>query len=115
MVVANYQNTLDGQNENTIYMRRSYMYELIILFIIAAIVLTITVRNLSSDAVTNGGYVISCIILIIFIIVIVIYVGKLFGLNLNSQQSPINNANVGSGISSSSSNEGPIIRIHYTQ
>lgn len=91
------------------------MYEFIILFVIAAIVLTITMRNLSSDTVTNSGYVISCIILIIFVIAIVIYVGKLFGLNLNSYQSPINNTNVESGTSSSSSNEGPIIRIHYMQ
>ena len=101
---SNYASTLDGRNENTVYVRRSYMYEFIILFVISVIVLTITIRNLTSDTVTAGGYTICCIILILFVISLVMYVSNLF----SSQQfsnpiRPIGNA----------FNEGPVIRIRY--
>lgn len=102
--------TLDGRNENTVYVRRSYMYEFIILFIISIIVLTITIRNLTSDTVTTGGYTICCIILILFVISVVMYVSNLFGSQISSPIispiiSPISNP-IGSI-------EGPVIRIHY--
>jgi hypothetical protein len=62
-----------------IYVRRSYMYEFIILFMIAIIVLGITIRNLTSDTVTSGGYIISWIIIIMFVVAVVIYVANSFG------------------------------------
>ena len=73
------QNTLNGQNETMIYVRRSYMYEFIILFIIAIIVLGITIRNLTSDTVTTGGSIICWIIIIVFVIAVIIYVTQIFG------------------------------------
>ena len=104
---SNYVSTLDGRNENMVYVRRSYMYEFIILFVISVIVLTITIRNLTSDSVTAGGYTICCIILILFVISLVMYVNNLFGSQTFSSPNnlirPI----------SSGSNEGPVIRIHY--
>jgi cell division protein FtsW (lipid II flippase) len=103
---SNYASTLDGRNEHTVYVRRSYMYEFIILFVISVIVLTITIRNLTSDTVTTGGYVICCIILILFVISAVMYAGNLFGGPFNSPISPA--APVSSGL-----NEGPVIRIRY--
>ena len=96
-----YDATLDGQNETMIYVRRSYMYEFIILSIIAVIVLTITIRNLLSDSVTTGGYTICWIILILFIIAVIMYIGKLCGVY------PLYPSNNGS------SGGGPVIRIHY--
>ena len=124
---SNYATKLDGQNENTVYVTRSYMYEFIILFVISVIVLTITIRNLTSDAVTAGGYTICCIILILFVISAVMYIGNLFGSqpfssanSANSANSAIGSANsafgsansVGSAFGSGS-NEGPVIRIRY--
>ena len=118
---SNYATTLDGRNENTVYVRRSYLYEFIILFVISVIVLTITIRNLTSDAVTAGGYTICCIILILFVISVVMYVGNLFGSQpFSSANSAFGSANsafgsansVGSAFGSGS-NEGPVIRIRY--
>ena len=100
----NYDATLNAQNDNMVYVRRSYMYEFIILFIISIIVLSITIRNLSSDATTNGGYIICYIILIIFAIAVVIYFLQLC--NFYPQSGGYSN---GSG----SSTGGPVIRIHY--
>lgn len=97
-----YVSTLDARNENMVYIRRSYMYEFIILFVISVIVLTITIRNLTSDTVTAGGYIICCIILILFVISLVTYVINLF----NSQS--FNIRPISSGY-----NNGPVIRIHY--
>jgi|Laugresu1bdmlbdd_1035124.scaffolds.fasta_scaffold02279_6 hypothetical protein len=104
--------TLDGRNENTIYVRRSYMYEFIILCVISVIVLTITIRNLTSDTVTAGGYTICCIILIMFVVAVIMYIGNLFNLNRGDF------GGVGLGLSGSNgsgtgSYEGPVIRIHY--
>lgn len=104
-----YGSTLDGRNENMVYVRRSYMYEFIILFVISVIVLTITIRNLTSDTVTAGGYTICCIILILFVISLVMYVSNLF--SSQSFSNPINYINPIRPISGS--NEGPVIRIHY--
>ena len=50
-----YADTLNGQNEHTVYVKRSYMYELIMLMVIAFIVLVIIIRNLTSETVTDGG------------------------------------------------------------
>ena len=120
--------TLDGRNENMVYVRRSYMYEFIILFVISVIVLTITIRNLTSDTVTAGGYTICCIILILFVISVVMYVGNLFGSQPFSSAIGANSANSAIGANSANSansaigannaigsgfNEGPVIRIRY--
>jgi len=121
---SNYATKLDGQNENTVYLTRSYMYEFIILFVISVIVLTITIRNLTSDAVTAGGYTICCIILILFVISAVMYIGNLFGSqpfsSANSANSAFGSANSANSANSvfgsafgSGSNEGPVIRIRY--
>jgi len=104
--------TLDGRNENTIYVRRSYMYEFIILCVISVIVLTITIRNLTSDTVTAGGYTICCIILIMFVVAVIMYIGHLFNLN----RGDFWGAGIGPGLGLSTSTglyEGPVIRIHY--
>jgi hypothetical protein len=98
--------TLDGQSIHMTYMRRSYMYEFIMLFIISTIILSITLRNMASDTVTTGGYVICCIILVLFIIAVIVYVVKMFGWNNTlSVVDPVMREPTGSG--------GPIIRIHY--
>jgi glucan phosphoethanolaminetransferase (alkaline phosphatase superfamily) len=98
--------TLDGQNENMIYVRRSYMYEFIILIVVAIIVLSITIRNLTSDSVTAAGSIICWIILILFVIAVVFYVGNLFGGSYPQYSSPSYSRNdAGTG--------GPVIRIHY--
>jgi len=124
---SNYATKLDGQNENTVYLTRSYMYEFIILFVISVIVLTITIRNLTSDAVTAGGYTICCIILILFVISAVMYIGNLFGSQPFSSANSANSANSAFGSANSAnsansafgsafgsgSNEGPVIRIRY--
>jgi hypothetical protein len=108
----NYQSTLDGQNETMVYVRRSYMYEFIILFVIAVIVLSITIRNLTSDSVTTGGYVICCIILILFVVSVVMYVGKLFGAGSGSY--PMSSYSYSSsGSRNDTGTGGPVIRIHY--
>ena len=102
--------TLDGRNENTIYVRRSYMYEFIILCVISVIVLTITIRNLTSDTVTAGGYTICSVILIMFVVAVIMYIGNLFNLN----RGDFWGAGIGLGTSASTgSYEGPVIRIHY--
>lgn len=93
--------TLTAQNEFSILMRRSNMYEFIFLFIIALIVLIITVRNLASDTTTTAAYVISCIILLIFFIVIIMYIMRWIGAISYPSQTR------------HSSRAGPIIRIHY--
>jgi hypothetical protein len=110
---SNYATTLDGRNENTVYVTRSYMYEFIILFVISVIVLTITIRNLTSDTVTAGGYTICCIILILFVISVVMYVGNLVGSHPFSSANSANSANRAIGPIGSGSNEGPVIRIRY--
>jgi hypothetical protein len=109
----NYASTLDGRNENTVYVRRSYMYEFIILFVISVIVLTITIRNLTSDTVTAGGYTICCIILILFVISAVMYVSNLFRSFGPSpiHPSPIHPSSIRP--INGGSNEGPVIRIRY--
>ena len=107
-----YSSTLNARNENTVYVTRSYMYEFIILCVISVIILTIIIRNLTSDTVTSGGYTICCIILILFIISVVMYIGNLVGSQpFSSSMSPMSTM---SPISTGSrSNEGPVIRIHY--
>ena len=118
---TNLTSTLDGRNETTVYVKRSYMYEFIILCVISVIVLTITIRNLTSDTVTAGGYTICCIILILFVISVVMYVGNLFGTQpLSGPMNPLisgasSGASSGGAISGGAigSNEGPVIRIHY--
>lgn len=97
----NIDETLDGQDEYMVYTRRSYMYEFIILFIIAIIVLVITIKNLTSDTVTTAGYVICCIILIMFVIAVIMYVTDLIG----GIQLPT--------YSDRHNHSGPVIRIHY--
>jgi hypothetical protein len=98
--------TLSAQNEFTILMRRSNMYEFIFLFIIALIVLVITIRNLTSDTTTTAGYVVCCIILVVFFIAIIAYVMQRIG----TASMPWHTYGGGSGRSSDS---GPVIRIHY--
>lgn len=92
---------LDGQEEYATYVRRSYMYEFIMLFILAIIVLVITIRNLASDTVTMGGYIICCIILALFLIAVIMYIIKLIG-SVPPADYPANG-----------SDSGPVIRIHY--
>ncbi len=108
--------TLDGRNENTIYVRRSYMYEFIILCVISVIVLTITIRNLTSDTVTAGGYTICCIILIMFVVAVIMYIGNLFNLNRGAGLGTGLGLSASTGLGTSASTgsyEGPVIRIHY--
>ena len=109
----NYQSTLDGQNETMVYVRRSYMYEFIILFVIAVIVLSITIRNLTSDSVTTGGYVICYIILILFVVSVVMYVGKLFGAGGSGSYPLSSYSSSSSGSINDTGTGGPVIRIHY--
>jgi FtsH-binding integral membrane protein len=89
----------------TILMRRSNMYEFIFLFIIALIVLVITIRNLTSDTTTTAGYVVCCIILAVFFIAIIAYVMQRIG----TMSLPWQTYGGGGG----SNDTGPIIRIHY--
>ena len=102
---VNVDDTLNAQDEYATYVRRSYMYEFILIFIVAIIVLVITIRNLMSDTATTAGYVFCWIILIAFVIAVVVHLVGLIG---GAIQLP-------SSSSSSSSNEssGPVIRIHY--
>ena len=98
--------TLDGQSIHMTYVRRSHMYEFIMLFIISVIVLSITLRNMASDTVTAGGYIICCIILVLFIISVIVYVVKFLGVNDTlAAVDPVMREPSGSG--------GPVIRIHY--
>jgi fumarate reductase subunit C len=106
-LVSNYKSeytdeTLTAQNEYTLLMRRSNMYEFIFLFIIALIVLVITIRNLTSDTTTTAGYVVCCIILVVFFIAIIAYVMQRIG----TTSLPWQTYSGGGG-------SGPIIRIHY--
>lgn len=105
--------TLNGQNEHTVYVKRSYMYELIMLLIIAFIVLVIIIRNLTSDTVTEGGYAICWIILILFMITVVSYFGYLFGIGLPPALQPLQQPAFQQPLQQPSGSEGPVIRIHY--
>jgi hypothetical protein len=104
---GNLDATLDAQEEHMTYVRRSYMYEFIMLFILAVIVLVITIRNMASDTVTTGGYIICCIIIVMFVIAVIMYVVQLLGANPLAYDE-----DEGSG-SGSGSGSGPVIRIHY--
>jgi hypothetical protein len=104
--------TLNGQNEHTVYVKRSYMYELIMLMVIAFIVLVIIIRNLTSETVTDGGYAICWIILILFMITVVSYFGYLFGIGLPPALQPLQLQQPLQQQQPSGS-EGPVIRIHY--
>jgi heme/copper-type cytochrome/quinol oxidase subunit 4 len=100
----NIDETLDGQNEFTIHTRRSYMYEFILLFIIAIVVLVITISNLTSDTVTTAGYIICCIILVGFAIAVIMYLTNLMGSF---------GYGYGHGYSEHDDHSGPVVRIHY--
>ena len=111
-LVSNYNSeytdeTLSAQNEFTLLMRRSNMYEFIFLFIIALIVLVITIRNLASDTTTTAGYVVCCIILVVFFGAVIAYVIQ----RISNTSLPWNTYGGGGG--GSSNDSGPIIRIHY--
>jgi hypothetical protein len=102
--------TLNAQYEYAAQIRRSYMYEFILIFIVAIIVLVITINNLTSDTATTAGQVIGWVILIWFVVAVVVYVvGWIDAINLPSVSSPVG---YGSG-SGSGSGSGPTIRIHY--
>jgi predicted neutral ceramidase superfamily lipid hydrolase len=106
--VRDYDATLNGQITHTMQMRRSYMYEFIMLFIISAIVLSITVRNMTSSTVTMGGYIICCIIIVLFVSAVIVYVVHFFGLNTDelASMAPADEPSARDG-------GGPIIRIQY--
>ena len=97
--------TLDGRLYHMTYMRRSYMYEFIMLFIISVIVLSITLRNMASPTVTTAGYIICCLILVLFIISVIVYIVKFMGLN-----NPFAGLEPGEPPRTSG---GPVIRIHF--
>jgi len=99
--VSNVDETLDAQDEYAATTRMSHMYAFILICVIAMIVLVITIRNLSSDTVTTGGYVICCIILTLFVISVGLYLFNLFG------AFPVEETAIKGGDS------GPVIRIHY--
>jgi hypothetical protein len=99
---SNVDDTLNAQYEYMTYIRRSYMYEFIIVFVIAIIVLVITIRNLMSDTATTAGYVFCWIILILFVIAVIAHVVQLIGA-IKLPPLP----------SSSNHDQGPVIRIHY--
>lgn len=98
----NTDETLTAQNEYTLLMRRSNMYEFIFLFIIAMIVLVITIRNLMSETTTAAGYVICFVILFVFFVAIVMYVMK----RISATSQPWHSYK-------GRSDSGPVIRIHY--
>jgi uncharacterized membrane protein len=100
--MSNLDDTLLAQYEYTSQMRRSHMYEFILLFIIAVFVLVITIKNLTSDTATTAGQVICWVILIWFVVAVVIYLARW-----------IDSINLPSISSSVGSNAGPVIRIHY--
>jgi len=100
--------TLNAQYEYAAQIRRSYMYEFILIFIVAIIVLVITINNLTSDTATTAGQVIGWVILIWFVVAVVVYVvGWIDAIKLPSVSSPVGYG-AGSGAGS-----GPTIRIHY--
>jgi hypothetical protein len=97
--------------------KMAYMYEFIMLFIISAIVLSITVRNMTSSTVTTLGYIICCIILVLFVSAVIMYVVHFLGLNKDAWASmlaphddPIANS-IANSIPNSSG--GPVIRIQF--
>jgi hypothetical protein len=100
--ISNFEDTLLGQYEYSSKMRRSYMYEFILLFITAAFVLVITVRNLTSDMTTPAGQVLCWVILIWFVVAVVIFLARW----IDSLGLPSIAPSVGL-------NAGPVIRIHY--
>ena len=82
--------TLNAQHEYAAQIRRSYMYEFILIFIVAIIVLVITINNLTSDTATTAGQVIGWVILIWFVVAVVVYVvGWIDAINLPSVSSPV--------------------------
>jgi glycerol uptake facilitator-like aquaporin len=94
--------TLNGQMTHMTQVRRSYMYEFIMLFILSAIVLGITVRNMTSSTVTTGGYIICCIIIVLFVSAVIV-----FGVHY------MNNDNNDNDALADKSGGGPVIRIQY--
>lgn len=101
---SNVDETLSAQDEYAATTRMSHMYAFILICAIALVVLVITLRNLSSDTVTTGGYIICCIILILFVISVGMYLFNLFG----AIPFPVEDSAVKGGDDS-----GPVIRIHY--
>lgn len=102
--------TLDGQIIHMTQMRRSYMYEFIMLFIVSAIVLGITVRNMTSSTVTTLGYIICCIILVLFVSAVIMYIVHFLGLNKDAWASMLA-APEGDPVAKSGG--GPVIRIQF--
>ena len=102
---SNVDDTLNAQDEYTTYVRRSYMYEFILLCIVAIVVLVITIRNLTSNTATTAGYVFCWIILIAFVIAVIMYLVGLIGA-IKLPPLPSSNDN-------DSRSSGPVIRIHY--
>ena len=101
---SNADDTLNAQYEYMTTVRMSQMYEFIVLFMIAIIVLVITIRNLTSDTATTAGYAFCWIILIMFVIAVIVYVAELIGaIHLPTTSSSLNNDH----------SSGPVIRIHY--
>lgn len=101
---SNVDETLSAQDEYAATTRMSHMYAFILICVIALVVLVITLRNLASDTVTTGGYIICCIILILFVISVGMYLFNLFGGAIPFSAEPA----VKGGDDS-----GPVIRIHY--
>lgn len=99
---SNIDDTLNAQYEYMTNVRRSYMYEFILIFIIAVIVLIITIGNLTSDTATTAGYVFCWIILIMFVIAVIMYIAELIGA-IHLPSPSLNNDH----------SSGPVIRIHY--
>ena len=104
---TNIDATLTAQDEYTSQILRSHMYEFILLFIVAIIVLVITISNITSDVTTTAGQVFCWIILIWVVFVIVVYIAHW----IDSMRLPSVVASGASGASGSGS--GPVIRIHY--
>jgi uncharacterized oligopeptide transporter (OPT) family protein len=100
----NIDETLTAQNEYSVYTRRAYMYEFILLFLIAIVVLVITIRNLTSDTATTAGIIVCWIILIGLAIAVIAYLTNLIGGSIPS---------FGYGYGYGYDNSGPVVRIHY--
>jgi uncharacterized membrane protein len=101
--MSNLDDTLNAQYEYATQIRRSYMYEFILIFIIAVFVMGITIKNLTSDTATTAGQVICWVILIWFVVAAVVYLARwIDGMRVPN----VSNLLPGSG-------SGPIIRIHY--
>jgi len=115
-IISNFDDaaaTLDGQIIHMTQVRRSYMYEFIMLFIVSAIVLGITVRNMTSSTVTTGGYIICCIIMVLFIIAVIVYVVHFLGLNKDAWASMLSPRDDPVANSIPNSGGGPVIRIQF--